>query len=104
MYLIKYEGLWDGISLYGFAFIPIDEWEKIMKLISDYKDYPVIVTIGSNGEKICYNNSREVLKEYTTQIISYDMSAKIKNIFGNFQFGMFPIFLVEEEIKERKES
>ena len=71
---------------------------------ADYKDYPVIVTIGSIGEKICYDNSREVLKEYTTQIISYDMSAKIKNIFGNFQFGMFPIFLVEEEIKERKES
>jgi len=105
VYLIKYEGLWeDGISLYGFAILSINEWEKTTKLVSDYKGYPVIVTIGSNGEKICYNNSNEILKEYTTQIISYDRGIRIIHLFDNFQFGMFPILLVEETIKERKES
>lgn len=104
MYLIKYEGSWDGISLYGFALISVTEWERITKLVSDYKGYPIIVMIGSNGEKICYDNSREILKEYTTQIISYNMNAIIKIIFGNFQFGTFPILLVEGIIRERKES
>lgn len=105
MYLIKYEGLWEAaIPLYGFAILSINEWEKMTKLVSDYKGYPVTITIGSTEEKICYSNSYEILKEYTSQIISYDRGIRIIHLFGNFQFGMFPILLVEEIIKERKES
>ena len=97
--LVKWSDNWaDEMDLEGFAVMESQEWKDIKKKFEKH-DHGFDISVGTN-EDIDYSDGKDFLRHIETKNISDDEAKMLKKLFGEGNFGMFPVSWALETIEE----